>query len=83
MDTVQAIRDLSKENPLKDEQIRSGIIDWLDMNPEIASKAAKLHEGVDDIAPTVWNFKQERQDELPDPEISYKAKGLFSILLEW
>lgn len=79
-DSAQAMRDLREEIPLGDEQIRSGIIDWIDVNPEIASNVASLKDGIEDIAPKVWNFMQERQDDLPDSEIPNKRKGLLGAL---
>ncbi len=79
-DAAMAMRDLREEIPLEDEQIRSGIIDWVDENPKFVSHAATLDDGIDDIAPEVWSFMQERQDKLPDPEIPDKRKGLFGAL---
>ncbi len=79
-DAAKAMRDLRQEIPLEDEQIRSGIIDWIDVNPKIVSHAATLDDGVDDIAPEVWSFMQVRQDNLPDPEIPDKRQGLFGAL---
>ncbi len=79
-DAAQAMRDLREEIPLKDEQIRGGIIDWVDVNPDIAQHASSLDDGVDDIAPEVWSFMQDRQDDLPNPEIPDKRRGLFAAL---
>ena len=79
-DAAQAVRDLREEIPLDDNVIEHGIIDWVDSNPEIVRYAQKLNEEIDDIAPTVWNFMQERQDELPDPEIPEKKTGVFARL---
>ncbi len=79
-DAAQAMRDLRKVIPLKDEQIQGGIIDWVDVNPDIARHASSLNNGINDIAPEVWSFMQERQDDLPDHEIPDKRKGLFAGL---
>lgn len=79
-DAAHAMRNLREEIPLEDEQIRCGLIDWVDANPEIARHAETLTDGVDDLAPKVWSFMQERQDELPDPQIPDKREGLFARL---
>lgn len=79
-DAAQAVRNLREEIPLEDEVIERGIVDWVDANPEMIPNAQKLNDGLDDIAPTVWNFMQERKDELPDPEIPEKKTGVFARL---
>ncbi len=79
-DAAQAMRDLREQIPLEDQQIRYGLIDWVDANPEIARHAGTLTDGVDDVAPKVWSFMQERQSELPDPKIPDKRAGLFARL---
>lgn len=80
-DAAQAVRDLRDEIPLEDEQIRNGIIDWIDCNPEVIRHAATLNDAVEDIAPKVWNYMQLRQDELPDPEIPDQSGGLLAALI--
>ena len=77
-DAAQVMRDLRERIPLRDEQIRHGLIDWVDSNPAFASYAKGLDAGVEDIGPTVWTFMQDRQDDLPDPEIPDKSRGLFA-----
>ncbi len=52
----------------------------VDANPEISRHADTLTDGVADLAPTVWSFMQERQGELPDPQIPDKRVGLFARL---
>ncbi len=79
-ESAQAVRDLREKLPLEDEQIQSGIIDWIDVNPDIAGEAAALKDDLEDIAPTVWNFMQERQDDLPDAIIPNKRPSLFAAL---
>jgi len=79
-DAAQAIRDLRNAIPLKDEHIKGGIIDWVDCNPDIVRHAAALSDDVDDIAPKLWNFMQQRQGELPDTEIPNKRDGLLAAL---
>ncbi|MCA1774052.1 MAG: hypothetical protein LC676_00110 [Loktanella sp.] len=79
-DAAQAMRALREEIPLEDEQIAGGIIDWVDVNPEITTHAATLNDGVEDIAPEVWSYMQDKQDDLPDPEIPDKRKGFFGAL---
>ncbi len=80
-DAAQAVRDLRADIPLEDEQIRHGLIDWVDTNPEIAKHAKVLDDEFDDVAKKVWSFMQESQQELPDPKIPDKQTGLFSRLL--
>jgi hypothetical protein len=79
-EAAQAMRDLREDIPLEDEQIRYGLVDWVDANPEIARHAETLTEGVDDVAPKVWSFMQECQGEFPDPQIPDKRFGLFARL---
>jgi len=79
-DAARAMRKLRGEIPLEDAQIAGGIIDWVDVNPTIASHAAALDEGVDDISSEVWSYMQERQSDFPDHEIPDKRKGLFGAL---
>ncbi len=79
-DAAKATRNLLEEIPLPDEQIRHGLIDWVDAHPDIARHAAKADDEVDDIAPKIWNFMQQRQDDLPNPKIADKQKGLFGRL---
>jgi hypothetical protein len=79
-DAAQAVRDLRANIPLEDEQIRHGLIDWVDTNPEIAKHAKALDDDFDDVTQKVWSFMQESQNELPDPEIPDKKTGLFSRL---
>jgi hypothetical protein len=79
-DAAQAVRDLRENIPLEDEQIRYGLIDWVDTNPEIAKHAKALDDDFDDVAQKVWSFMQDSQKELPDPEIPDKKIGLFSRL---
>ncbi|MEX1236510.1 MAG: hypothetical protein WEB56_16120 [Roseovarius sp.] len=64
-EAAQVTRDLREEIPLEDDQIRSGIIDWIDVNPGITGNVVTLNGNVDDIAPKVWSFMQERRDDLP------------------
>lgn len=80
-DAAQAVRDLRDEIPLEDEQIRNGIIDWVDANPDLTRHAATLDKRVSDIAPKLWSFMQQRQDELPDTEIPDKNAGLLASLV--
>jgi len=79
-DAAQAIRDLRKQIPLKDEHIKGGIIDWVDGNPDIVRHAAALNDDVDDVAPKLWHFMQQRQNELPDAEILDKREGFLAAL---
>ncbi len=79
-DAAKAVRALRDKIPLEDEQIAGGIIDWVDVNPEIASHAATLNDGVDDIAPEVWSYMQDKQDDLPDREIPDRRRGFFGAL---
>lgn len=79
-DAAQAIRDLRNQIPLEDEQIEGGIIDWVDGNPSIVHHAATLDHDVDDVAPKLWSFMQERQDELPETEIPEKREGFLAAV---
>ncbi len=79
-DAAQAMRDLREEIPLEDDRIRYGLIDWVDVNPDIARHAETLTDGVADVTRKVWSFMQERQGELPDPKIPDKREGLFARL---
>ncbi|MEI4264168.1 hypothetical protein [Roseovarius sp. D0-M9] len=79
-EAAQVTRNLREEIPLADAQIRSGIIDWIDVHPEITGNVVTLKRNIDDIAPKVWSFMQERQEDLPDPQIPDKRKGLFGAL---
>ncbi len=81
-DSAQALRDLRNEIPFEDERIKGGIIDWIDINPQIARHAASLDSDVDDVAPALWNFMQECQAELPNPEIPDKKTGLWAGLFK-
>jgi len=80
-DAAQAMRDLLDEIPLEDEQIEGGIIDWVDANPDITRHAATLDDGFEDVTPKVWNYMQQRQDELPNPEIPDKSVGMLAALI--
>ena len=75
-DAAQAIRDLRKEIPLQDEDIRRGIIDWVDANPSLVQHAKTLNDEDLDVASKVWNFMQKRREKLPDIEIPDKKTGL-------
>ena len=55
-DCAQTLRDLRNEIPLSDAQIRSGIIDWVDVNPQLVTT---FDGDVADIAPQIWNFMQK------------------------
>ncbi|MFO7805537.1 MAG: hypothetical protein R6V30_07680, partial [Paracoccaceae bacterium] len=55
-------------------------IDPVDDAPESTTHATTLNDGVDDIAPEVWSYMQDKQDDLPDPEIPDKRKGFFGAL---
>lgn len=79
-DAAQAVRILRDEIPLKDEQFKYGLIDWVDSNPDLVRHAAALNGSLDDVAPKVWSFMQERQEELPDFPIPEKQQGLFAGL---
>jgi len=79
-EAAQVTRNLREEIPLADDQIRSGIIDWIDVHPEITGNVVTLKRNIDDIAPKVWSFMQERQEDLPDPQIPNKRKRLFGAL---
>lgn len=79
-DAAQALRDLREEIPLPDEEIRNGLIDWVDGNPGFVQHAADLDDGLADVAPKVWSFMQVHQGQLPDPVIPEKNKGLLSRL---
>lgn len=79
-DAAQAIRDLRRNISLEDEQIRRGIIDWIDVNPRLIKHAETLNDKVFDVAPKVWTFMQQRQSELPDAEIPDKPASLFARL---
>ncbi len=79
-DAAQAMRNLRGEIPLEDEQIRPGIIDWVDANPSLIRRAETLNDDVFDVAPKIWSFMQEHKDELPDAEIPDKRTGLFRRL---
>ncbi len=78
-DAANATRELLGEIPLSDEEIRQGLIDWVDAHPDIARHAA-TDQGVDDIAPNIWIFMQERQNELPNAKIADKKRGLIGRL---
>ena len=77
-DAAQAIRDLRKEIPLQDEDIRRGIIDWVDANPSLVQHAITLNDENLDVSPKVWSFMRDRQQNLPDVEIPDKNTGLLS-----
>jgi hypothetical protein len=73
---AQAMRDLRKEIPLRDEDIRRGIIDWIEANPSLVQHAKTLNDNNLDVASKVWNFMQERQEKLPDIEIPDRKTGI-------
>jgi len=79
-DAAQAMRDLRQEIPLKDEHIRCGIIDWVDVNPSLVRHAETLNDEGLDVALKVWSFMQEHQDKLPDIAIPDKRAGLLARL---
>ncbi len=79
-DAARAIRELRDKIPLQDERIKGGIIDWVDGNPDFVRHAFALNDGVDDVAPKVWIFMQQRQDKLPDVRIPDKSEGLLAAL---
>lgn len=80
-DAAQAMRDLLGKIPLEDDQIEGGIIDWVDSNPDIARHAATLSDGIEDVTSKIWSFMQQRQDDLPDPEIPDRSAGILAALL--
>ena len=79
-DAAQAMRDLRERIPLKDKHFKYGIIDWVDANPDLVKHASKLNDRIDDVAPKVWSFMQERYEELPNFPIPEKKRGLFAGL---
>jgi len=76
-DAAGAVRQLRGEIPLEDRQVRYGLIDWVDAHPDLVRQAERL-DAIEDIAAKVWRFMQDRQDDLPDPEIPDKSRGLFA-----
>ncbi len=87
-DSARALREMRKELPLEEEQIRHGIVDLADSNLDAASRvyqrAAELAHCVADVEPAVWKFMRAHKRSIPDWPLVEKGRlGMPSFFDKW
>ncbi|MDF0603889.1 hypothetical protein P1J78_24555 [Psychromarinibacter sp. C21-152] len=81
-ESAAAVRWLRRGVPFDDDRIVNGIIDWLEENKTLTSRAQKYDRELDDIAPCIWRFMQSSADAFSSIEIPEKRLGFLSRLLD-
>jgi len=79
-DAAVATLELRNAIPLEDEQINGGLADWIDIHPEISSKAAELNEEVDEIDQIIWDFMKDPASDIPDLEVPTRTEAVLSSI---
>ena len=77
-DAAVATRELLNAIPLEDEQIRGGLVDWMDTQPDIVNKARELEDALDDVDQAIWDFMKDAATDIPDLEIQTRTESVMS-----
>ena len=77
-DAAEATRALRDAIPLDDEQIRYGLMDWIDTHPDIYNKARELDDGLNEVDQTIWDFMKDAASDIPDLEIPTRMNSVVS-----
>jgi hypothetical protein len=78
--TVKELRDMI---PLETEEIKRGLADWIDTQRDVVVKAHELEDGLEDIAPTIWEFIKSPSSDIPDIEISTRTESIVSSVVSF
>ena len=64
-----------------DEQIKSGLADWIDTQQDVINKAQELNADLDGIDGTIWAFMQAPHTDIPDLELASRKDFVLSSIL--
>ncbi|WP_146204919.1 hypothetical protein [Jannaschia seohaensis] len=80
-DASIATKELRNAIPLDDGQIRGGVADWIDTQPDIVKKAHELDDGLHELDQTIWDFMKDPSTDIPDLEILTRTESLVSSVV--
>ncbi|WP_152463806.1 MULTISPECIES: hypothetical protein [unclassified Roseivivax] len=67
---AEAFASIRKAIPMSDNDIRGGLLDWIDTQPDLAKKALKWKDVDLDVSVQLWEYMNANIDLLPDVPIS-------------
>jgi hypothetical protein len=77
-DAAVATRALRNAIPLDDSQIRAGLVDWMDTQPDIVNKALELKDALNEVDQAIWDFMKDAATDIPDLEIQTRTETVVS-----
>jgi len=77
-DAAAATKELRSAIPLDDGQIKGGLADWIDTQPDIVNKARELGDGLDEVDQAIWDFMKDAASDIPDLEIPTRTQSVLS-----
>ena len=77
-DAAAATRELRNAIPLDDVQIRGGLVDWIDTQPDIVNKARELDDALNEVDQAIWDFMKNAATDIPDLEIQTRTESVVS-----
>ncbi len=77
-DASEATRALRNAIPLDDEQIKYGLVDWIDTQTDVCNTARELDDGLNEVDQTIWDFMKDAASDIPDLEIPTRMNSVVS-----
>lgn len=80
-DAADALKELLSAIELDDDQIKSGLADWIDTQQDVINKAQELNADLDGIDGAIWAFMQDPHTDIPDLELASRKDFVLSSIL--
>lgn len=79
-DSAGAVRELRNAISLNDDEIKGGLADWIETQPEVIKKAHELDAEIEEIDQTIWDFMRDPASDIPDLALTSRTGSVLSSI---